>query len=57
MSLMALKPFVQAMLAVAATILSMMSFFIVKAALELVNDLDAVSDSFLGVLVENRLSI
>ena len=32
-------------------------FLIVKAALELVDDLDAVSDSFLGVLVENRLSI
>ncbi len=31
-------------------------FLIVKAALELVDDLDAVSDSFLRVLVENRLS-
>ena len=32
-------------------------FLIVKAALELVDDIDAVSYSFLGVLVESRLSI
>ena len=32
-------------------------FLIVKAALQLVDDLDADSDSFLGVLVENCLSI
>ncbi len=32
-------------------------FLIVKAALEIVDDLNAVSNSFLGVLVENRLSI